>query len=109
MKNKRNSKLILSIVLGFLIMGLSGCAIIRDKLATIRGDLIGVHFNISTYDHYANKILSVEGSKITVGLLENDANNGLESTGFESSVLEITINGNKMLQVSNTAVLQKTG
>ncbi|MBU5426747.1 DUF5052 family protein [Tissierella pigra] len=109
MKNKRNIKLILLVVLGTLVISLSGCAIIRDKLATIRGDLIGVHFNISTYDHYANKTLSLEGSKITVGLFENDANKDLESTGFGSSVLEITINGDEMLQVGNTVIFAEDG
>ena len=109
MKNKRNIKLILLVVLGTLVISLSGCAIIRDKLATIRGDLIGGHFNISTYDHYANKTLSLEGSKITVGLFENDANNDLESTGFGSSVLEITINGDEMLQVGNTVIFAEDG
>ncbi len=109
MKNKRNSKLILLAVLGLLIISLSGCAVIRDKLSTMRGDLIGGHFKISMYDHYANKTLSLEGSKITVGLLENDANKDLESTGFQSSVLEITINGDEMLQVGNTVIFAEDG
>lgn len=109
MKNKRNSKLILLAVLGLLIINLSGCAVIRDKLSIMRGDLIGGHFEISMFDHYANKTLSLEGSKITVGLLENDANKDPESTGFQSSVLEITINGDEMLQVGNTVIFAEDG
>ena len=107
MKNKRKIIFITGILV--LIMALSGCAAILDKLAVLRGDLIGNRFEISVYDHYANKTLETNGTKITVGLLENDANNNVESTGFESSVLEITINGKEMLQVGNTVIFAEEG
>lgn len=107
MKNKRKIIFISGILV--LIMALSGCAAILDKLAVLRGDLIGNRFEISVYDHYANKTLETNGTKITVGLLENDANNNVESTGFESSVLEITINGREMLQVGNTVIFAEEG
>lgn len=107
MKNKRKIIFISGILV--LIMALSGCAAILDKLAVLRGDLIGNRFEISVYDHYANKTLETNGTKITVGLLENDANNNFESTGFESSVLEITINGKEMLQVGNTVIFAEEG
>lgn len=107
MKNKRKIIFISGILV--LIMALSGCAAILDKLAVLRGDLIGNRFEISVYDHYANKTLETNGTKITVGLLENDANNNVESTGFESSVLEITINGKEMLQVGNTVIFAEEG
>lgn len=109
MKIERNIKCILIIVLIATIAGLSGCAVIKDKLAVLGGDLIGDSFEISVYDHYANKTLELEGSKITVGLFENEANKDTESTGFESSVLEITINGNQMLQVGNTVIFAEKG
>lgn len=106
MKNKRMG--IIALIIVFSI-GLSGCAAILDKIAVIRGDLIGGNYEISVYDHYANKTLTLEGSKITVGLLENDANNDVESTGFESSVLEITVNGDQMIQVGNTVIFAQEG
>ncbi|WFA08824.1 DUF5052 family protein [Tissierella sp. Yu-01] len=109
MKTKRNFKFVLIIVLLAIIGGLAGCALIKDKLAVLRGDLIGDNFVISVYDHYANKTLELEGSKITVGLFENEANDNPDSTGFESSVLEITINGNQMLQVGNTVIFAEKG
>lgn len=109
MKTKTNFKLILIIVIIATIVSLSGCAVIKDKLAVLRGDLIGDNFEISVYDHYANKTLQLEGSKITVGLFENEANENPDSTGFESSVLEITINGNQMLQVGNTVIFAEKG
>lgn len=109
MEKARNKKVILLTGLIVVIVSLSGCAMIRDKLSVIRGDLIGGKFEISIYDYYANKTLSVEGNKVTVGLLENDANIDSESAGFQSSVLEITINGDEMLQVGNTVVFAEKG
>lgn len=109
MKNKRILKMMILVIISILLISLSGCASILDKIAVIRGDLIGDQFEISVYDHYANKTLTLEGSKITVGLLENDANIDIESTGFESSVLEITINGDEMLQVGNTVIFAENG
>lgn len=90
-------------------MSVTGCAAIRDKLKTIKGELVGIHFNISAYDHYANKTLEMEGSKVTVGVLENDANIDPSSTGYQSGVLEITINGKQMFQVGNTVIFAEDG
>ena len=106
MKNKKMGIIAFLIVLS---LALSGCAAILDKIAVIRGDLVGGNYQISVYDHYANKTLTLDGSKITVGLLENDAYNDVESTGFESSVLEITVNGKQMIQVGNTVIFAQEG
>ena len=77
------------------LLGVSvlGCAKLKDWIGKIKGELVGQHFTITTYDDYANKTLSIEGKKVTVGLLENSANFDAESTDFKSEVLEITING----------------
>lgn len=82
---------------------------VRDIVGTKKGQLIGQKFEISTYDHYANKTLSVAGNKVTVGLLENDANFDVEDSGYKSSVLEITVNGNQMFQVGNTVIFAENG
>lgn len=110
MKNKKiYLKLIMITLISILIINLTGCASIRDKIANIRGDLIGNHFVISAFDNYANKILTVEGTKITVGLLENEANLDPDSAGYESSVLELTVNGKQMFQVGNTIIFAEDG
>lgn len=108
-KLKRKSRFILFILISGLILNLTGCAVIRDRLKTMRGELIGVHFNISTYDHYANKTLEIEGNKVTVGVLENEVNIDPSSSGFESGVLEITVNGRQMFQVGNTVIFAEDG
>lgn len=92
-----------------MITNLAGCAYLKDMVSTVKGQLIGQNFTISTYDHYANKTLEIKGSKVTVGLLENSANFNVESTGFKSEVLEITINGDQMLQVGNTVIFAEEG
>lgn len=104
----KNKKIKVAVLL-VLILTLSGCSAILDRIAVLRGDLIGNRFEISVYDHYANKTLELNGSKITVGLLENESNSSSESPGFESSVLEITINGREMIQVGNTVIFAEEG
>lgn len=108
-KLNKKSKIVLIFMIGILIFSLTGCAAIRDKLKTMRGELIGVHFNISAFDHYANKTLEIEGNKVTVGVLENEANIDSSSTGYQSGVLEITINGKQMFQVGNTVIFAEDG
>ena len=108
MKKVKNV-IVLMCLLCVLLVSTTGCAALRDILGTTKGQLIGQHFAISTYDHYANKTLTVEGSKVTVGLLENSANFSAEDTGFKSEVLEITINGDQMLQVGNTVIFAEDG
>ncbi|TJX14555.1 DUF5052 family protein [Tissierella creatinini] len=105
---KNNKKVIIAFLM-ILTLTLSGCSAILDRISVLRGDLIGNKFEISVYDHYANKTLELNGSKITVGLFENDANVDPESPGFESSVLEITVNGREMIQVGNTVIFAEQG
>ena len=108
---KLNKKFRIAIILmiGILIVSLSGCAQIRDKLKTMKGELVGIHFTISVFDHYANKTLEVEGNTISVGVLENEANIDSSSTGYQSGVLEIIVNGKQMFQVGNTVIFAEDG
>lgn len=101
--------MIVAIIILLFLIGLIGCAVIRDKIAVTKEELIGQNFKVSVYDHYANKTLEVDGDKITVGLLENDANIDITSTGYPSNVLEITVNGSQMFQVGNTIIFAEDG
>ncbi|HHT98041.1 MAG TPA: DUF5052 family protein [Clostridiales bacterium] len=97
---KRKSILSIAILMLTVIISLSGCAQLNDFLGTTKGLLVGQEFQINIYDHYANKTMELEGSKVTIGLLEDSD----DSSSFPSSVIEITINGNQMLQVGNTVI-----
>ena len=55
-KLNKKSKIVLIFMIGLLIFSLTGCAAIRDKLKTFKGELVGIHFNISANDNYANKL-----------------------------------------------------
>lgn len=105
---KRRILALLTLVV-ILAVSAAGCAGIRDAVAKIKGDLVGQRFVISVYDDYADKTLEVTGSKVTVGLLENSSNFNVENPGFESEVIEITVNGNQMLQVGNTVIFAEVG
>lgn len=110
MKIKSKIKPIICISLVCLLsVSVLGCAKLKDWFGQLKGNLVGQHFTITTYDDYANKTLSIEGSKVTVGLLENSANFDAESTDFKSEVLEITVNGNQMFQVGNTVIFEEEG
>jgi len=92
-----------------LALGVTGCAKLKSMIGQAKGELIGRQFNISTYDNLANKTLEISGKKVTVGLLENSANFSAESSGFKSEVIEVTINGDQMLQVGNTVIFAEEG
>lgn len=107
MKNIKKLAIIMIIVLS-----LSGCAVIKDKIAVTKGELIGQHFNISVYDHYANKTLTMDGSRVGIELFEGTKNAKAvddEQEQFNSSVLEITVNKDQMIQVGNTVIFAEDG
>lgn len=106
----RKIKKVIGIIMAlFIVLNLSGCALFDDWFNTTKGELVGQDFTISTYDHYANKTLTIYGSSVNVGLLENSANFDSESTGYKSDVIEITINGKQAFQVGNTVLFAEAG
>lgn len=105
-------KLKLAILVGIisiLIVSGIGCAKLNDWIGKIKGDLVGQHFTISTYDDYGNKTLTIDGKKVSVGLLQNSENFDKKTDAFKSEVLEVTINGNQMFQVGNTTIFAEDG
>ena len=100
---------ILAGTISILIVSGIGCAKLNDWIGKIKGDLVGQHFTISTYDDYGNKTLTVDGKKVSVGLLQNSENFDKKTEAFKSEVLEVTINGNQMFQVGNTMIFAEDG
>lgn len=110
MKNMKNKKKIIVLTLSMMVsLSSVGCAKLKDFFNTVKGELVGQHFDISMYDDSGSKTLELSGKKISIGLLENSANFNVEDTGFKSEVLDITINGKQMLQVGNTCVFAEKG
>ena len=106
MKNKKVA-LIALIMVGLL--SFVGCAKISDYFNKIKGKIVGENMSLNFYNDYGDKTLEVVGSKITINLLENNANFEVEGTGFESSVLEVTVNGDQIFQVGNTMIVEEEG
>ena len=104
--NKKRSLLVLALV---LLVTLTGCAQIRDKIGLFKGQLIGQEFDITVFDHYSNKVMEVSGNKVNIELLKNASNIDESSEGYKSGVLEITVNGKQMFQVGNTMIFEEKG
>lgn len=109
MKSKKFKKINIILLVFSIVFVLSGCSALDSFVSKIKGELIGQKFNINVYDDFANKILNLQGEKVTVGLKENSANSDTESTGYKSDVLEITVNGQQMLQIGNTILFEEQG
>lgn len=108
MKGKLKLAILAGTILILIVSGV-GCAKLNDWIGKIKGDLVGQHFTISTYDDYGNKTLTVDGKKVSVGLLQNSENFDKKTDAFKSEVLEVTINGNQMFQVGNTMIFAEDG
>lgn len=108
--NKNFKKAFLVVLVFALITAMSGCAFLDDLGNRVKGQLVGQRFDIGIYDNYGNQTMTVSGTKVTLGLLENSANFDTENnSGFKSEVLEITVNGNQMFQVGNTIICAERG
>lgn len=103
------SIIVVAIMVIAAALSLSGCAALDSWFGNAKGELVGRNFTVTTYDHYGNPTLKLNGTKIHVGVLANSANFDTESSGFASEVLEVTINGNEMYQIGNTAIFAEEG
>ena len=103
------SIIVVAIMVIAAALSLSGCAALDSWFGNAKGELVGRNFTVTTYDHYGNPTLKLNGTKIHVGVLTNSANFDTESSGFASEVLEVTINGNEMYQIGNTAIFAEEG
>lgn len=108
---QKNKKILLLLVLVISLSSLAGCAQLRDRLGLLKGDLVGQNFEISVFDHYANKTLAMQGSKISIEVFKEDGGKLLadDETEYDSSVLEITVNGDQLIQVGNTVIFAEKG
>lgn len=53
--------------------------------------------------------MRIHGDSVAVGLLENESNLDVESTGFESEVLELTVDRNQVFTVGDTCIIAEDG
>lgn len=105
----KNKKVVLIALIMVGLISFVGCAQISDYFNKLKGKIVGENMSLNFYNDYGDKTLEVLGSKITINLLENNANFEVEGTGFESSVLEVTVNGDQIFQVGNTMIVEEEG
>ena len=97
-----------------LLISMTGCAYLNNKVKEWKGELIGNSFNISIYDNFGNNILNIKaqkvqvnGNKVKVSSLNSD---GTYSTTYElSSVITNTIDGSNMETTGNTVIYAEEG
>lgn len=102
-----------SIVLAILIF-LSGCAGFGSKVKSFQHDVVGVGFNVQFYDNSGDRILTVDGEKISVNTNFNEVlsvdSDGNKTHSYEnSSVITITCDGKEILQTGNTVIFAEHG
>lgn len=102
-------KIISLLLAGIMLICLSGCAELTSMLNSFSEDLTGRNFTITQYDHFGNPTMSIHGDSVAVGLLQNSANFSTESTGFESEVLEFTVDSNQVFAVGDTCIIAEEG
>ncbi len=105
----RDKKILLGLISLSLVIIFTSCASIKDRIGVSKGRLVGNRFTIMSYDHYGEKTLTLKGSKVGVETLRENKSADEEEAKYKSSVLEITINGNQVLQVGNTLIFQEDG
>ena len=113
MRNKRFGKifiipvaLLIITIASFVIFNLAS---FQNTMKTIKGELIGNRFNISFYDNFGNRIVTVQGKKVGLeaNYIEAETVSATGETGTiiePSSVITMTIDGHQGAQVGNTVI-----
>ena len=81
---------------------LSGCSQMMSDFISLKGELIGNSYQIWEYDNFGNRILTLEGNRIALA-------GGTDTSGADSSYVDITIDGYEWEHVGNTLVFAQKG
>ena len=108
-------KWVFILLTGVIILSLcSGCALLKSKVNSLKGSLIGVSYTADFYDNYGAQFLKVSGKKIditgnTVEELGIDSDGNSITNYSLSSVITITIDGKQMSSCGNTVIFEESG
>lgn len=97
----------ITLVALLLLGSVGGCAKIRNAFQKWKGSLIGLEFDIFTYDDYGNMTLTIHGKNVDVEVKQEEGS--ADEAAYTSDVLDITIDGNQMLQIGNTMIFAEAG
>ncbi len=109
---KKNKITCLICVVVLAVISLSGCAMINNVFNKVREEWSGINFVASVYDSYGNKTLKMKGSSLSINTLK-ESGIFLDSEGndktYQSSVLDVTIDGKQVLMVGDTIIFAEDG
>lgn len=113
LKNKKRVIAIM-VVLSLFISLLFGCESFKSEIHDLKGKLIGVSYNIESYDNYGARNLTVSGEKIDISgnIVEElgvDSNGNTITNYTLSSVITITIDGEQMESCGDTVIFAESG
>ncbi len=98
--------------LAFATVSLSGCAFVDNVFNKVREEWSGIDFEASVYDSYGNNTLKMSGSSLSINTLKESGifldKEGNDKT-YQSSVLDVTIDGQQVLMVGDTIVFAEDG
>ena len=102
MKKSKFYVIAVAVVMIFTVFILSGCSQMMSDFITLKGELIGNSYQIWEYDNFGNRILTLEGNRIALA-------GGTDTSGADSSYVDITIDGYEWEHVGNTLVFAQKG
>lgn len=111
MKKTKSLMIILSLILTF---SLTGCGYVGSILSDIKGNLVGNEYEITFYDNYGEKNLTVSGDKISISgnpVKESsyDSSGNVITSYDLSSVITITIDGEEIETCGDSVIFAGDG
>lgn len=109
---KKTKLICLICILVIIVTALTGCAMINNVFNKVREEWSGINFVASVYDSYGNNTLKMKGSSLSLNTLR-ESGIFLDSEGndktYQSSVLDVTIDGKQVLMVGDTIIFAEEG
>lgn len=90
------------VLIGTLILSLTSCAEIITNILVLKGQLIGNDYAITEYDNFGNRVMTVNGNKVSI-------NAEVDKAGEITSYIDITIDGQDWKHVGSTLVFAQKG
>lgn len=97
-----------------VVLSIGGCSWFSNEMKTIKGNLIGNHFNIGFYDNFGSNVLNVSGNKVGLeaNYIETKSvdSEGNDTTNYEqTSVITLTVDGHQMVQTGDSVIFAEEG
>lgn len=106
-------KILVAILVFSMIISLSGCALLKGKIAELNGELTGNTYDCQFYSNHGENFMNIRGQKINISsniVKERTySDSGWGYTETLSSVVTITIDGNQVENCGSTVLFAESG